>query len=286
MSKLFDEKREVLDRVFSTAPVEDETMFVGREEEVERCTQLLGQRGAHGVLFGERGVGKSSIANIVRVKLGDESCAKCSCLGTDDNERLWRRVFSEVRLRDVIEESDDEPHPPTLLPLSVILEEIDYSPNSVMDGLAQISPQKVLIILDEFDSLGKKFIRSDFVDILKYVSDELDGVNFLLVGVGNSIEELVRENASIDRNLRPIKVPQMEDREIAQIIHNGLNELGMTVQRSVAEGLVKLSKALPQNTHLICHEGCALALGASRTELAQSDIDGAVKRLEQWGKLI
>src|SRR6476661_8184616 len=45
------------------APVDSRDLFAGRKKQVEKVISTIFQRGQHVILFGERGVGKTSLAN-------------------------------------------------------------------------------------------------------------------------------------------------------------------------------------------------------------------------------
>ena len=46
-------------------PITTNSLFFGRKKEIGNIVQQLNTPGQHSVLFGDRGVGKSSLANIV-----------------------------------------------------------------------------------------------------------------------------------------------------------------------------------------------------------------------------
>src|SRR3712207_351904 len=98
---ILDSKLPVLKRVFSTAPVESETLFVGREVQLAACVGLLGQRGAHGLIYGPRGIGKTSLANIVRARLRRDS-AKVNCVTDETGYTLWRKVFDGIVIESTL----------------------------------------------------------------------------------------------------------------------------------------------------------------------------------------
>ena len=47
--------------LFDGAPIDEEDLFAGRLEEVSRILQAVMEKSKHVVLFGERGVGKTSL---------------------------------------------------------------------------------------------------------------------------------------------------------------------------------------------------------------------------------
>ncbi|MEK7206277.1 MAG: ATP-binding protein, partial [Pseudomonadota bacterium] len=48
-------------------PVESSDFFFGRQKEVQKLIEQLNTPGQHSLLYGDRGVGKSSLANVVTV---------------------------------------------------------------------------------------------------------------------------------------------------------------------------------------------------------------------------
>jgi Cdc6-like AAA superfamily ATPase len=84
-----------------TIPVSEQSLFAGRMNEIRRVVDVINQRGRHAVIYGERGVGKTSLANVISTKFtsGREVVApRVNCDGTDSFSSLWRKVFSEVDL--------------------------------------------------------------------------------------------------------------------------------------------------------------------------------------------
>ncbi len=47
------------------APVQERDLFAGRIEQLRALVDSVQQRGRHAIVFGERGVGKTSLANIL-----------------------------------------------------------------------------------------------------------------------------------------------------------------------------------------------------------------------------
>src|SRR5690349_8630122 len=82
-------------------PVSQESLFAGRMSEIRRVVDAINQRGKHAIIYGERGVGKTSLANIIATKLQSVRpivAPRINCDGTDSFTTLWKKVFSEVDL--------------------------------------------------------------------------------------------------------------------------------------------------------------------------------------------
>ena len=53
-------------RVFSpAAPIREKDVFAGRRDEIRAAIDAINQAGQHAAIYGERGVGKTSLANVI-----------------------------------------------------------------------------------------------------------------------------------------------------------------------------------------------------------------------------
>src|SRR5216684_255540 len=55
---------ELLDLFAPGAPIDEVALFSGRREQIQRLRDTLVSKGRHAAVFGERGVGKTSLAKI------------------------------------------------------------------------------------------------------------------------------------------------------------------------------------------------------------------------------
>ncbi len=88
-----------MDAFSPAAPIDRRDVFAGRGEELTALVEVLHQRGQHAVIYGERGVGKTSLATVAaEIARGDESCfaAHVICDSTDDYGSIWQKVFEEI----------------------------------------------------------------------------------------------------------------------------------------------------------------------------------------------
>src|SRR5882762_1165730 len=98
--------RETLDleasKIFTPAvPVSERELFSGRIEQLRRVFDAINQRGQHAIIFGERGVGKTSLANIIGAILGQSQkslAPRINCESSDDFGTLSKRILSQINL--------------------------------------------------------------------------------------------------------------------------------------------------------------------------------------------
>src|SRR4051812_48461788 len=83
------------------APVNRYALFGGRMEQVLDVLNTVGQRGQHVMLYGERGVGKTSLANVLAEIFAGKSEAALrsvgvNCQTNDTYASVWSNVFREL----------------------------------------------------------------------------------------------------------------------------------------------------------------------------------------------
>jgi hypothetical protein len=74
-------------------PIHQQNLFSGRSDQLQRALETLSQSGRHPVIFGQRGVGKTSLANILGQVLQGLLSVKISCDGSDTFATIWNRVL-------------------------------------------------------------------------------------------------------------------------------------------------------------------------------------------------
>ena len=85
------------------APVNEDELFAGRLEQLNRVIDAINQVGQHVIIFGERGVGKTSLANILHSRIKTVGGAtpiapKVNCNTLESYGEIWREVFSQLPL--------------------------------------------------------------------------------------------------------------------------------------------------------------------------------------------
>jgi len=281
-----DEKRRLALRagtVFSpAAPIRARDVFAGRTDQVRRTVDAINQSGQHALIYGERGVGKTSLANVIAGFL--ESVGQTNiiaphvnCDTTDTFSSIWRKICRQIPL---IRERRGLGFKPDLdkevLSLSEEMAEV-MSPDDVLHAAELVSAQHLFIpIIDEFDRLADRNAARLLTDTIKCLSDQVSATTVVLVGVADTVEELIDQHQSVERALIQIRMPRMSDDELAQIIETGVGALQMTVTQEARDLITRLSKGLPHYTHLLALHGVREAIDGDSMELEVQHVDGAI----------
>jgi Cdc6-like AAA superfamily ATPase len=236
-------------------------LFVNRPEQMQKCIEALFQRGLHIALYGERGVGKSSLAIrfpkfIDSFKFQDYRVARINCNTADTFSSIWRKVFRELRI-----EPPDEPM---------------EDPEDVRYHLERVEGETFLIVLDELDRTDNDDAMSLLADTVKSLSDHAVDATLMLVGVADTVVDLVGEHDSIVRSLAQIHMPRMDVRELESVVREGLKIADVDVEQQACTRIALLAEGLPHYAHLLGQAAGLRAVADDREKVEVVDVEAAL----------
>lgn len=244
-------------QVFSPrTPVHTRALFAGRRWQVNSVLDAVSQLGLHMVIYGERGVGKSSLANIIKPLL--EAAVpnipflvmRINANNQDSFASLWARAFDEVRIEDekpVFGFSGSVRKDSVPLRVAFGLDE-KLTIDDVRRALGYL-PHSVVVI-DEFDRITRKE-AAQFTDLIKVLSDMAVPTTLVLVGVADTVNDLVRDHQSVVRAVVQVNMPRMSIAELREILVKAAEALGMTFEDQASSRITRMSQGLPHYTHLV-----------------------------------
>jgi Cdc6-like AAA superfamily ATPase len=240
------------------SPINNKDLFSGRLDQIKRALAALNQPGRHPVIYGLRGVGKTSLANLLRMLLQEHSAIRVSCDSSDTFKLIWNRVlksfpvsYKENALGFAREQAEK-----TCTLSDFLGKDNGVSPSDIASIFERIKDYRSIIILDEFDRVSDEPTKRAMADLIKNISDNLPLVKLILVGVGSNITELIGQHPSISRNLVEIEVPIMSTDEIIEILRKGCTALQLEVNEPVFLQASLLANGFPHYAH---HLGLCIA---------------------------
>jgi Cdc6-like AAA superfamily ATPase len=241
-----------------STPVSRLDMLAGRYDQILAVMNAVSQSGQHVGLYGERGVGKTSLANVLAELFDTEGlphyqAVLVNCATDDTFTSLWRNIFRELRV-----ELDEHP-----------------SPESVRRALTDLEPPP-LVVIDELDRFEDDEGLTLMADTVKTLADHAVPASLVFVGVARSIGDLMGEHQSIVRNLIQVEMPRMSHKELREILDRGCERAGLTVRDSAADKIVLLSEGLPHYTHLLGLHAGQRTVQDDRTEIMVEDVNAAI----------
>ncbi|WP_341368817.1 AAA family ATPase [Yoonia sp. BS5-3] len=257
-----------------SSPVTTTELFAGRASQIDKLVEAVAERGRHAILFGEPGVGKTSIAKLLQyfVPRGLKSVqyVRKAVVSTDTFTSIWENVFRSIKFqahRDGIyqEYNVADLYPDNISPSDVV-RELNYFGESVIP----------IIVIDEFQQLKDEEAARLMSETVKAVSDEGTPATIVVVGVGDNVDDLVRGHGSIIRCSEEVLMPRMKTEEIQLLLNQRIEQLGMTLSGDAKWKITGLSKGLPSFAHALGRASVYSAIDRQSLNVAEEDIDNGI----------
>jgi len=319
-------RAELLNAFLPSSSMDDPARFSGRSKAVKELADALQVVGSVPLIYGQRGLGKSSLAaQLSRIAQGDTELLTeleaeeriipedgqfitfyITCEDSTRNLRgLLQLMINAVdglkheRLKDEKRNEYRLVDKKTKKGVSLKIfkyESVKSYEMAVKDrDLSQLSPseklvaltetltdvyqQPVLFVIDELDRLGgvgklASFLKSNSSAILK----------FALVGIATTESELLKDHASLNRQLVAVKIGPMVKPELESIVEQTetyLAEAGLPYRfsSSATAELARLAAGFPWFVHIIGQRALIDASEEKHEEIGKSHVALAVKQL-------
>lgn len=256
-----------LDQVLSPSrPIQSEAYLFGRDNELDQIKKALYISGRHVFIFGDRGVGKSSLAataanqyQSVDSEYIDIGCGPDSTLfGIVANiayqaisvSRLNKSKITTnagidwkfLRLSQAQEITRNDLH----AEIRSLIDAVE-----VLKEVAALHSEKPIVVLDEFDRIKDQTQRELFADLLKHIGDKKVGIKFIFTGVAKTLSEILSAHHSAIRQLETVELSRLSWEGRWEIIRNAINEFGLSIDREVEIRIAAISDGFPSYVHLL-----------------------------------
>ncbi|MCG5510208.1 ATP-binding protein [Ectothiorhodospira lacustris] len=273
-------------------PIMSHGLFYGRSKEITAIIQQINTPGQHSVLFGDRGVGKSSLANVVAETLKplkNDNLIKKRC-DSDDTfitiiEKLLNEVGIDLQVSSSQQQKAEGGKAGIKIPVfdagveskstdTVSLKGVSDRANSPSWVAEKVKDINALFLLDEIDVIGKEE-KWKVAELVKQLSDEGSPLKFLIVGIAETASELTHGHKSVQRCLKETPLPKLSDSEVKGIIEEGGIRIGVKFSQSAIRKIVNVSAGYAHFTHLLSLKASEKAIGEGRGEIALGHIQAA-----------
>jgi len=259
----------------SPVPVE---LFVGRSEQIEEIIRYVGQissgKQENVFLSGDRGIGKSSLASILRYFVGTKEniLGIHTFLGRVTTleeavrhifEQLLKETKKEAWFEDIAKFFGKYIKEIGLFGISVSftppeqdLKELVRNFPEVLNSLLEKIKEKksgLFIALDDINGLAEK---EEFANWYKSFVDEVAThykdfpVFMMLIGLPEKRDALSRLQPSLMRIFRVVEIEKLSDEEVEQFLSRAFDSVGIKVKTEAMKLMVRFSSGLP----LLMHE--------------------------------
>ncbi len=269
-SDLFHDENQfgaILAEVFQPSqPIKREELLHGRSKQLTSIRRAILSPGTHVFIYGDRGVGKTSLAQTASslhqdVGLQDiiVSCTSQSkfyelvediaCLLDDNYRSTERREYEKSGKLGLgfVDGSMKQKLEQGIIPTVNTINEA----TQLLDEICTRRVVKPVVIIDEFDQLIEESEKKLFADLIKRVSDTGVPIRFIFCGIGSSLQELIGTHLSTDRYIAPIELDPIKHDARWEIIQSGAERFGLSVDRETEVRIGQISDGFPYYIHLI-----------------------------------
>jgi len=275
-------KRFEINQLFTpSTPVTTAELFAGRSPQMVRIIDAIAEPGRHVLLYGERGVGKTSLAQIVPYLVPRRNAKlhyyRVQAFPIDNFHSIARKIFKRIKMHatnaadDVSEITAADLYKETITPDDFVHEFSFFNGNDVP-----------MVVIDEFNEIPQDGLTTRlWANTIKALSDAGTNITLIIVGVANNVTQLIKEHESIQRCTEEILMPRMGRDELTEVLMKRLDQLNITITEGARWKVVNLAKGLPAYVHGLGKFAAlnAVKMPTPRTRIEDSDVDAAIDGL-------
>lgn len=259
---------EILKReLHPSQPIRSFEHLYGRERQLESIKQALYTPGRQIFIFGDRGVGKTSLAQTAAIQ--HQSSDKEPIFVSCERRSTFGEVLANI-LRKMLpvptQSSQSVVHGGEMsLPgvgkysgqVKTELQAIGDTSNinnaiTLLKYHGASHSKRPMVVIDEFDLLDSPEERQRFADFIKQVGDQEVPVQFIFCGIGTSLDELLNAHTSCYRYLESIELQRLIWSPREEIITRSAEALGIEVDDHSKFRITAISDGFPHYVHLVC----------------------------------
>lgn len=267
----------LLEAFTPTQPQRNPRRLAGRTVELETILQGISYNRAHVVLYGDRGRGKTSLINLVAssARTAGYMVGRYACSQNTDFDEIVRGLVRDLPAPFLSLPVVDDPG---LEGCEAALPQRALHPRDVASLPGRLSGRRLVLILDEFDRVTDVETRIQLADTIKHVSDRGARLSIIVVGVADSLEELLGRHPSIQRNIIGVHLPLLTNVEVREILIAGAQHCGLEFPGHIQDGIVALARGVPYIAHLLGMHAGESTLRRGARVVTSADLRAAIAR--------
>lgn len=249
-----------------SSPISSIEFLHGRSDELRQIEKALMVKGRNIFIFGERGVGKTSLAKTAANQYQssdrehiDVSCATDTTIKslianiaiqainkkflnnkkrTEELSVKYKWLSYTIRNEDVLDDLSSK-----IKTLSDCVE--------ILKEVANFHSQRPIVVVDEVDRLTDTKEIELLADLIKQIGDKEVSLKFIFTGVGSTIHEILGSHQSAIRQLETIELSRLSWEGRFEIIQSALHYFKVDIHRDIYMRIAAVSDGFPYYVHLI-----------------------------------
>jgi hypothetical protein len=252
-----------------SSPIQSYEHLHGRQSQLREIEESLYAPGRHIFIYGDRGVGKTSLAQTAAFahQSSDNEPIIRSCDEYTTFFQLIKSIVEEI-LNNPLREKRITTYKGGFSIKGVSLEtqksiESGSIPEikdintavSLVKYLSEQYSDKTLVVIDEFDLVKSIKEKKHFADFIKQLGDQRIKIQFIFCGIGQSLDELLGAHGSCHRYLSSIDLPRLNYTARFEIVGSAAKALGIEIDEYPFEfRIAAISDGFPHYVHLVCEK--------------------------------
>jgi len=256
-----------LNEVVSPArPVISIENLVGRQMQLERIEKALYAPGRNVFIYGERGVGKTSLAATAanQWQSSDSEYIDISCAPDSTVRSLVANIAAQAVRNSWISNNK------TIEQATIGFKWLSYSLSNevsptdfsmrikglsdaleVLKEVSKIHSESPIVVIDEVDRMSDDTEIELLADLLKQIGDKRVDLKFIFTGVGSTLNEILGAHRSAIRQLETIELPKLSWDARWDIAIHALGFFDVKIPEEIYIRLAAVSDGYPYYVHLI-----------------------------------
>ena len=273
----------ILNKIFTpSAPITDAQIFCGRHIQIHKIASMLSEKGQHAVVYGHRGLGKTSLANVLAQVFENYIFYKVNCNRADTYNSLWKKILRKITFINQQRTTGFKYETIDSVQRIVLPDNMEVSIDMLEDILSSFT-EPMVFIFDEFDSVSSEILKAQMADTIKLFSDNYPHLKIILMGVAENITQLLGQHPSIERCIKQINLSEMQSPELLEIIENGFKTLHIEASDLIKNQIVMLSSGYPHYVHQLCYFACENAIKRNSSVIEKIDLDESIRKCVEDG---
>ncbi|WP_225205936.1 nSTAND1 domain-containing NTPase [Novosphingobium huizhouense] len=250
-------------------------LFAGRHAQITKLLDVISERGRHAIIYGEPGVGKTSLSQIIKLIVPTKASRiryiRKTVFSSDTFSSIWMDIFRDIKFVADIGEGNKEFSVSDLYPREGV------KPADVVRELSIFSENDIpIIVIDEFNLIRDQNASRLMAETIKALSDEGAKATVVVVGISDSVADLIDGHQSITRCTEEILMPRMDKEEMRDVVEGRIRRLGMEIEGNAKWKVINLTKGLPAFAHGLGKESAIAAISKKRLRVLEEDVDKAI----------
>ena len=252
--------------VNAATPIRSIQHLKGREQQLEEIERALFAVGRHIFIFGDRGVGKSSLAATAAYQYQSPDAEPIFVSGSPDD--TFQSVIANIAVqalgRSKVENRKNQEsasiefrglkwstgYEVSTIDLGAQIKSIGDA-TELLKQVALKHSDKPTVVLDEFDTIPDPAERAKFASLLKQLGDQSVNIKFFITGIGTSCQELLGAHQSAHRQLATIELHRLGWEGRREIVQDAAMVFGLELDDNVNWRIAMISDGYPYYVHLI-----------------------------------